>query len=263
MKPPNWLSLAPHGGKAGRDAAWRALCSLAFGWLIALVAGPAAAADLTLMPVAIHLDRERDRATVHVVNNGTEAATVQADAIAWTREGGQDRDGPTDALIVNPPVFTVQPGQTQIVRVGLRRNSATTQEATYRMVLRELPPPEATLRPGVAGSLRVLVAMRVPVYVAPMRVHQDTRVTAHLDADGHVVAHVSNHGNVHLKVGMLRLRDEQATALAEDRSGAVLFPGEARSYRLPARGAGADARLRLEMVTNQGVRDVALQAAGP
>lgn len=230
--------------------------------LLGLAAGAAGAADLSLMPVAIHLDRERDRATVHVVNQGSEATTVQADAIAWTREGGQDRDGPTDALIVNPPVFTVQPGQTQIVRVGLRRGAAASQESTYRMVLRELPPADAAQRPGVAGTVRVLVALRVPVYVAPASVRHDARVQAQMDADGHVVAHISNHGNVHLKVGLLRLRDEQAVAVSEERSGTVLFPGESRSLRLATRSGGNGAPWRLEMVSNQGVQDVALAPAG-
>src|SRR5690349_19377576 len=109
----------------------------------------AIAADLSLMPVVVHLDRTRDRTTVQVTNNGSTAVVLQADAIAWRRDAGVDRDEASDDLIVNPAVFTVAPGRTQIVRVGLRRSTASEQEATYRMVLREVPAPETAETPTV------------------------------------------------------------------------------------------------------------------
>ena len=40
----------------------------------------AAAADLTVMPVSVQLDRQRDRSTVQITNQGQEAATIQVDA---------------------------------------------------------------------------------------------------------------------------------------------------------------------------------------
>src|ERR1041384_6462070 len=86
------------------------------------------AAELSIMPVAVHLDKARDRTTVQVTNNGTTPVLLQADAIGWRREGGGDRDEPSEDLIVNPGVFTLAPGKTQVVRVGLRRNTASEAE---------------------------------------------------------------------------------------------------------------------------------------
>ena len=233
--------------------------------LLALAALPAAAADLALSPVVLQLDREHTRDALHVANRGAEPVLLQAEAIAWRREGGVDRDAPTGDVIVNPPVFTVQPGQTQIVRVGLRRHAAATQEATYRIVLREVPAPRDAADPRFSGSVRVLVALRVPLYVLPATVRRDERWALHRDAAGRLHAQVRNDGNVHLKVAALRLFEADAPrpAAAGQAVGAVVFPGEVRSFELAAEAPTTDRPLRLEVQTDRGAQYVALDPARP
>jgi fimbrial chaperone protein len=232
---------------------------------------PAQAADIGIMPVAVQLDKTRDRSTVSVVNNGAQPVVLQAEVIAWNREGGVDSDAPTSDLIVNPPVFTVQPGQTQIVRVGLRRTAAPEKETTYRMVLREVPTPLTPTQAGVSGAVRVLVALRVPVYVAPLAVTRDERWQARRDHEGNIVASVTNAGNVHYKVAAIRLHDglnaatEASTPTAEKTFGAVLFPGEARSFQLRPLNLSATPKssepMTLEVMTDRGPHYVPLEVA--
>ena len=219
------------------------------------------ASDVTLMPVNVKLDRTNDRSTVQVMNNGQEAVVMQAEAIAWTRVNGQDQDGPTNEIIVNPPVFTVQPGQTQVLRVGLRRNQVLETEATYRIILREVPMPRTSDLTNVSGSVRVLVTMRVPVYVAPAQVRRSERWQLSRAANGDLLAQVNNEGNVHLKVAELRLQDHGGAALvavAQKGSQSVIFPGEQRVFRLPNESRTA----KVEVHTEEGIQMVALNAAG-
>ena len=226
--------------------------------LLMLLPLAARAADVTLMPVNVRLDRANDRATVQVLNNGQEPVLMQAEAIAWNRVGGLDVDGPTSDLIVNPPVFTVQPGQTQVLRLGLRRSQELSQEGTYRIVLREVPMPRPSDALNVSGSVRVLVTMRVPVYVAPAKVNRSEQWKVTRAANGELLAEVANTGNVHLKVGELRLHGEggqSLAAVAQKGSTSVIFPGEQRVFRLPAPAAEAVA---LQVQTDQGVQMVAL-----
>jgi len=235
-------------------SAYLLLASLA---MLAPMSG-AMGADLSLMPVAVHLDRTHDRTTVQVANNGSTAIVLQADAIAWRREAGVDRDEASSDLIVNPAVFTIAPGRTQIVRVGLRRTTASEQEATYRMVLREVPTPETAETPAVQGNVRVLVTMRLPVYVAPAAVRREERWHARYDEQGRLVAQVTNNGNVHYKVGAVRIQGEDVrTTVVAQGPDSVLFPGEVRSFRLPARNT-PDQPLTLEVMTDRGVQYVAL-----
>src|SRR6218665_239780 len=209
-----------------------ALLILAFLYFLPLVSH---ASDVSLMPVTVKLDRMNDRATVQVMNNGAEPVIMQAEAIAWNRVGGVDQDGPTNEIIVNPPVFTIKPGQTQIVRLGLRRNQELAQEGTYRMVLREVPGLNLSNVGNVGGSVRVLMALRVPIYVAPSKVVRDERWRLSQDAKGQMVASVSNTGNVHLKVGELRMQGPKGETLvlaSQQGPAAVIFPGEERSFPL-------------------------------
>jgi fimbrial chaperone protein len=223
---------------------------------------PAFCADLSIMPVAVQLDAQHDRSTVRVTNQGKEAVILQADAIGWAREAGVDRDTATSDLIVNPPVFTVAPGQTQIVRVGVRRGNASETESTYRMVLREVP----SANPGsetLQGQVRVLVAVRVPVYVAPNVVRRQQQWAARYDASGQLVAAVTNSGNVHYKVGSLRLASEDASATVHaEGPQSVVMPGEAHSFvlRAPLKPAG-DKPLTLEVQTDNGMQYVPIEIA--
>ncbi|HEX7690316.1 MAG TPA: fimbria/pilus periplasmic chaperone [Burkholderiaceae bacterium] len=221
------------------------------------------AADLAIMPVAVQLDAAHDRTTVRVTNTGKDAVVLQADAIGWSRRSGVDIDSSTDDLIVNPPVFTVAPGATQIVRVGLRRNSPSDHESTYRMVLREVPSPVDPADEAVQGQVRVLVALRVPVYVAPAVVRHEQRWIAHYDVDGRLVAGVTNTGNVHYKIGTVRLastQDSVATRLQGPES--VVMPGEAREIALEPPAAGqAGKPLALEVLTDRGLQHVSLDVA--
>lgn len=227
--------------------------------VLAFTASLVRAADISIMPVAVNLSGGNDRTVVHVVNQGQDAVVLHAEAIAWQRDAGVDKDGPTSDLIVNPPVFTLAPGKTQIVRVGLRRSVEAEREMTYRMVLREVPTPGDAQSQRLNGQVRVLVALRVPVYVAPAAVRREQRWHARIDADGHLVAQVANTGNVHYKMGAMRVSgDTEAPSVVAQGPQSVLFPGEVRSFRLRAPTVPTNKPLALEVRTEFGMQHVAL-----
>lgn len=224
---------------------------------LAVSSAPGFGAELGVSPVALHLDRLNDRTVVTVSNRGAEPVVMQADAVQWLRDGGTDTDAPTTDLIVNPAVFTMQPGQSQLVRIGLRRAAPDTREATYRIVLREVPQPAPPGRQRPGGEVRVLMAMRVPVYIAPTHVVRALRWQVAQAGDGSVTASLRNEGNVHARVGGMQLRSALGEALVgEPAMVAVVFPGESRSFRV-AGAAHTDVRPHtLEVTTDQGAQQV-------
>lgn len=242
-----------------RLASW---LTAAMAWL--LLAGPGAAAELSLMPVAVQLDRSTDRSTVRVTNNGSAPVVLQADAIRWHREAGVDRDEASDDLIVSPGVFTIGPGRTQVVRVGLRRTAASDREQTYRLVLREVPS-QAAEPAMVQGNVRVLVTLRLPVYVAPDAVRQEQRWHARYDEQGRLVAQVTNHGNVHYRVAGVRVQGDARQAFHVTQGPeSVVFPGEVRRFALAALAQADTARpVTLEVMTDAGLHHVALLPPSP
>jgi fimbrial chaperone protein len=240
----------------------------AFLSIAALVASAAAlappdamAAEIGVTPVAVHLDKANDRATVSVVNSGADPVIMQVEAVEWN-SGDRTEDVPTSDMVINPSVFTVAAGQSQLVRVGLRRAAQADHEGTYRIVLREVPAPP---RPGevrISGQVRVLMAMRVPIYVAPSNIVRQANWQATQAHDGSITASVRNEGNVHVRVGTFQLRStEGASPTAGDASTtAVVLAGDSRNFKL--RGASSDARpMTLDIVTDEGVQTIAVAMA--
>jgi fimbrial chaperone protein len=228
--------------------------------LFALHAGFSLAAEIGVTPVAVHLDTLNDRATVSVVNSGSDAVIMQVEAIEWKAGQGSDADLPTADLVINPSVFTVQPGQSQLVRVGLRRAAQADRESTYRIVLREVPamPRSGDLRIG--GQVRVLMALRLPIYVAPTSAVRASRWQATQAYDGSITAVVKNEGNVHVRIGKILLRSTEGAAVGDEAGAAVVLAGDSQKFQL--RGATADRRpLTLDILTDSGLQSVAVLTA--
>jgi fimbrial chaperone protein len=225
-------------------------------------AGAARASEIGVTPVAVHLDKANDRATVTVVNSGAEAVIMQVEMIGWKRSGGVDEDVATTDMVVNPSVFTLPPGRSQLVRVGLRRAAADQSEGTYRILLREVPPAPQPGEVRIAGQVRVLMALRVPVYVAPHNVVHAAQWQAERQPDGSVVAALSNEGNVHVRVGKIQLRAVDGAPVASDATAAaVVFPGEKQRFRIAGLAPGDLRPMTLEVQTDQGLASVPVEFA--
>ncbi len=99
--------------------------------------------------------------------------------------------------------------------------------------------------------------MRLPVYVAPLNVSRALHWHAEQASDGSITASLRNDGNVHARIASMQLRSARGEPLAPELATvAVVFPGESRSFRVPA-AASADARPpTLEVTTDQGARQV-------
>lgn len=239
-----------------RMAGWRGSVAALLAGAALVPARPAAAGELSVLPVAVQMTALKSRASVTVLNHGRETVTVQADALSWQREGDVDRHAPAGEMLVNPPVFALAPGQQQVVRLGLRDGTPPAEhERTYRLVLRELPVPAPS--DGVSAGVRVLVALRLPVYVAPAQPQRGERWELVQDADGRLHARVTNTGNVHLRLARMRL-DAAGLRLDERDLGAVLLAGETRSWPLATTPA-AGQTLTLTVQAGHGHSQVALR----
>lgn len=238
----------------------RPLACLAACLLFATAAG---AADIAVLPVGLSLAGGHDRQAITVTNRGDEPAVMQVDAVSWTQADGRDRYEPTRDLLVNPPLFTVAPGQSQILRVGLRRPAPADREVAYRLFLREVPPAAPASSAGAGNGVRVLLELRLPVYVPPAEVVRAQQWRGRRTAGGGIELEMANTGNVHLVVGGLRLRDAAAPPaappLAEAGVSAAVFPGQQRRWELHPRQPLGGRHFVLEVATDRGRQDVDLE----
>lgn len=202
-----------------------AACLLA---IAGAASAPAAAGTLQVDPVRLEISRDRRTASVTVRNQEQVPVTIRAYALEWSQAGGEDVYEDSSAVIVSPPVFTIAPGGTQIVRVGLRSPSAAGR--AYRLMIEEVP----DASPG--GGIRVALRLNLPLF-AMMNAGSPSDIgwAAWRDGDGRWVLEAANNGS-----GYVRIEPDQAKAatgidIAAGTNFGVVLPGSRRQWTLGER----------------------------
>ena len=206
--------------------------------LTALGAVPAAAGTLQVNPVLVEIGEGQRSGSVTVTNLEAVPVVIRAYVLEWRQEGGEDRYVETAAMIVSPPVITIPPGGTQIVRAGPRRLVGAA--ASYRLIIEEVP--DATPTAGIRVALR----LNLPLYTRMAAGRPaDLGWSARRAADGSWSIEARNNGAGWVRVDA-RLA-AAATGLRFDDGFAfgTVLPGGARRWTVGARPTIADqARFR-------------------
>ena len=214
------------------------------------LAAPANAGSFAVNPVRVTLSGGQLVAALTVHNNAQEPTVVQLTTSSWTQHEGADVLAPTKDILATPPIFTLPPGGSQIIRVGLRRAPDAQHELTYRMVLREVPPPEP-----LSQGLRVALAVSLPVFVtpphpiAPKLVWQVAKLP-----NGEVQLRASNTGSAHIQVGHFELSlASNGQKLTEQTVAAYVLPDDTRTWILKdIRGADTGTQVKISAQTDAG-----------
>lgn len=209
-----------------------ASCSLFFivSFFTLLLSEPSRAADFSVSPVRVELSDEHNVQALRVQNNGKETASIQLELLEWRHPEGTDKHTPTSELLATPPIFTVPPGESQIVRVGLRRAPHQSHELSYRLLLEEIPPP---LQDNYQG-LRVALRLSIPVFVQPSRgtPYAELQWSAEPGDDGIVLLTAVNVGRRHGKVSDLRVNFPDGRVLHPKNGSPYVLPGARRTWQV-------------------------------
>lgn len=187
---------------------------------------PAAAQSITALPVTIRMAPGERVAAVTVINQNDSEMSFQVRGYAWTQEGGEDRLVATDAIQVSPPLGTIPPNTTHVVRV-LLRDAPAGREATYRILLDQIPPP------AQPGTVRIALRLSIPIFAEP-----DTAVAPQLRwrvehgaRQSFLVA--ENAGTLHEKVTGIALAGANGRAYSVERNvSPYVLPGATRRWRI-------------------------------
>ena len=185
-----------------------------------LFSAATSAGSFNVAPIRIDLPAARRAASIEVQNTGEAAAQLQVERFLWKRDnGGEDDLEPTEDFVVTPPIFTLQPGQRQIVRVLMQVPPDLRREGTFRLILQETPlgdPPPNT----VATLLRI----SLPLFVTPPGAKAE--IAWRLVRDGGALQlEADNRGAAHAFISQVKTVD--GTPLKVD---GYLLPGEQRRW---------------------------------
>ncbi len=126
----------------------------------------ASAASLDVNPVRVDIATPTEPVELRVTNTGTDDLSIQIDTRIWTQAAdGTDDLNYTDLLLAVPPLFTVNPGEQQIVRIGYLGAPSDDAEMSFRLLLTELASPAA---PQDRSALNMRMQLSIPVFVAPV-----------------------------------------------------------------------------------------------
>lgn len=198
--------------------------------LTAAIAAPAFAGVFSVSPVRIFMG-PRDRAVpVTITNEGTTPVFLQADINIWSQKAdGTDELTLTEDLVLSPPILTLQPGQRQVVRLASLKPVDPERQRTYRMVLREVPPPQQ----GDSINVTVALSLSMPVFITPptARPAVDCQITR-AAASGALLASCANSGTAYAQIrGLELVRDGRTVSTFE--GGVYILPGVRRQVELP------------------------------
>lgn len=226
--------------------------------LLCGVAWPLLAATFNVSPIRVGLSAQRPIVPLSVRNEGDDPLVVQIQVVHWSQKDGEDVYETTKDILATPPIVTVPPRSTQIVRVGLRRGVDPERELSYRVYLAEVPAPPA------AEATRVHVALRIglPVFVSSATAYKPALAWKLVPGeDGAATLRVKNEGQAHAQIANVRLlsgADRQT--LARYPNPAYLLPGSAQAWPLqlePGKRLGLDP-VRLQAYMDAGDVDVEL-----
>ena len=166
-----------------------------------------------------------------VTNKGDSETAIQIRAYAWSQKDGDDQLTDSDAVVLSPPLARMAPGASQVVRLILRQPPQG-REATYRILIDQIPPPS---EPGV---VHMVLRLSIPIFAQP-----PTRAVAHLqfhvetDAGKLFLVGV-NDGLCHEVVRDIVLTASDGRKLKEDtRPSPYILAGATRRWPIAAQGS--------------------------
>jgi fimbrial chaperone protein len=231
---------------------------LLVGLLCVGLSASALASSLSISPIVATLDEKKHSAALTLKNEGDEAKVIQTELLNWTQENGENVYTPSRDILVNPPIATLQPGQTQVIRIGLNRKVDMAQELAYRLYISEVPPPP---KEGFSG-LRIALRFGVAVFVSPKAKPIDKLDwQAARNPEGVLLLTLRNSGNRHMRLTSLKVNDPgNGQQLAEwQPSPATLFAGQARQISLPLPPNWQGKQLGLVAGTEDGLTETRIE----
>lgn len=221
-------------------------------FLLGLAAsGSAWCGTFTVSPVRIQISSARPNAILQVTNHEDEPVTFQAHVVAWSFDGQKDVYADSDNIVLNPPIATVAPHQTQLIRLGLRRSVEGAAEESYRLIVEEVPPPA---RPGFRGVQTVL-RFSIPIFANPKSpsVPQVHWVAMHT-SDAHLRVIATNRGSAHVQIKSLEVTGaDSPDDYLKGTMLTYLLPTQQREWLIDDKRAMTTRRIKILAVTDAGV----------
>jgi fimbrial chaperone protein len=213
-----------------RSRVARTVLLLAF---LGLSVSPALASSFRVDPITVTIPRGGTSALVSIINDGNASIRFQVSGAVWHQSlAGEMQLAPSESLIFFPKIFTVGPGETKKIRVGVTAPSTNVEQA-YRLTIAELPPLQQIIGPAKGAGINTLVKLSLPVFIEPNGPLTHTYdIPAPVVSGGKLRLEYVNDGNTHVMLDGVRVTGRTA-------SGATAFDFTDKAWYVLAGGRRA------------------------
>jgi len=219
---------------------------------------PACAGSFTVTPVGAIFQPGRKMTSLTVTNGGDTSSLIQLELFDWDQADGKDVLSPTSALIAAPPVFTIGPGKSQVIRLALKSSPDANVEKSFRLFVTEVPAKDE----GDGGKVNVAMRISLPVFVLPESQRTELVWKIRREDGNKAVLTVANKGTVHTHVGTVKILNcgRSDDVLHEAKLADYVFPGHTRSWNVTLRDAAEqDCQMSLVVEAVNGKQEIPLQ----
>ena len=216
----------------------------------------ARAADFAVSPMILEIERGARSGEIRVRNLDQQPIRFQVRGTDWSQdESGKNIYTDSKSLIWFPRALELAPGESRIIRVGVRAMPAS-QEQAYTISLQETPVAAAQMKNARGAQVRLLLSVSVPVFVPPAKPVPGGTIESIELRGGSLNAVVANRGNRHFRyreamiVGMGADGTEQFT---EKVRGRTLLAGSRQelNVKIPQNICGRLSGLALTLTTSE------------
>jgi fimbrial chaperone protein len=190
----------------------------------------AQAGSFSVNPIRVEITAPETTSSLQLSNKDSQAVVVQTSVVKWTQKDGKDVYTKTDGVIVTPPIVSIAPHDSQMLRVGLMRPCNPSEETSYRVLIKEIPPKIKRI-PGIHFALQI----SMPIFIMPAEIHNSLQWSASKKGPQNLAIRLVNNGNTHIQVTRIKVYQQQQTK--------PLFMKDIFSYVLPRQAATLNFKL--------------------
>lgn len=194
----------------------------------------ALAGSVELSPITLQMVGKERTTTLRVRNTEASPITLQLRAVDWSQANGEEVYTPSKTLAASPPVFTLNPGETQTVRIVVEGVNTITTEKAYRLILDQIQKEPLKGETGVVVPIRVLL----PVFLTPSaasRPKLSWKISAS-PTGGLLTA--NNVGDTRERVVDLKVTSGETEVAGDQGLSGYVLAGASHSWPLTGAGAG-------------------------
>jgi len=208
------------------------------------------ASSIEVNPIRLEILKNQKITSLEIKNNSLEAIVVQLNAVKWSHSFGKEIYDNTKEILITPPIVTINPNDTQLVRVGILSSRDSQKGETYRVFVREVPQAKPTLNLGV----QTLLEISIPLLVESLSpCEQKLAVAASRTGSQELKVRVQNSGDSYIIINKVKIKEnKEAKPLVDQTIYNYLLPTQTKEWLLQLPQTIKCNNVIVTIVTNNG-----------